>query len=273
MGHVFISYAHKDSGFVDRLSQALRANGISIWVDRSQLLPGVEWSRSIEQALSDADAILFVVSPNSANSSWVQHEIELAILRSQTGNGKLVIPLLIGSPQDVPVILRTIQWVDFSHNFDEGLRYLVSSLPSSVRLPQAVPTLPLKAKGYFFLSFVEEDSEFVVSLRQFLQEQKYGYWDYLESERDYGLQFWREIEERIDKAAALLCILSPDWRASKWTPREFLYAEESQVPTFLLMARQMKPSLLTVGLTYIDFTHDQKKSFGKLERELRRKQL
>lgn len=273
MGHVFISYAHDDQAFVDRLRAALSAHNVNTWVDRFQLSPGVNWTNEIGKALEEADAILFVISPNSARSTWVNYELQAAAQRMRTGSGKLVIPVLIGAPSEVPTVLQSIQWIDFSRDFEAGVEVLLQVLPSSVRQQQPPTVSAEKSKGFFFLSFVEEDSEFVAGLRQFMRDQKYGFWDFQESERDYGLQFWREIEEQIDKSAALLSILSPHWLLSKWAPREFLYAEATQKSTILLMSRPTKPSLLTVGMTYIDFTMDTKKGFSKLEKELRRKRL
>jgi hypothetical protein len=274
MGHVFISYAHADSAFVDKLVQALSSHGIATWVDRFQLKPGSNWQDESTQAFTEADALIFVISANSAMSSWVRQEIQFAILQRQTGSHKPIIPVLIGQPSIVPLELQSIQWLDFTPDFERALQELIEALPVTVHQSQGAQTPPtLMAKGYFFLSYVEEDTEFVLGLRQFMRDQQYGYWDFQESDRDYGLQFWREIEDKIDQSAAVLSILSPDWLLSTWTPREFLYAEEAQIPTFLLRIRQTRPSILTVGKTYIDFVSDTGKGFKKMEKELRKKRL
>jgi hypothetical protein len=274
MGYVYISYAHADSAFVDRLVQALSDRFINTWVDRHELAPGRNWQNEIAQAMAAADAFIAVISSNSASSLWARQEIQSAIQHWQTGSGKLIIPILIGDPSIIPPELRQIQWLDFTRDFGEALERLIAALPASThQSPDTYAPPTLKAKGYFFLSYVEEDTEFVVSLREFMQSQQYGYWDFQDSDRDYGLQFWREIEDKIDQSAAILSILSPDWLLSTWTPREFLYAEEVQIPTFLLRIRPTRPSILLVGKTYIDFTSNTAKAFHKLERELRKKRL
>lgn len=273
MGFVFMSYSHKDTAFVDRLSHDLQAQRIEVWVDRIELMPGSNWTNAIERALRDADVVLFVVSPNSAASSWVQLETRAALRHATTGTGKLIIPVVIGRPISMPPELAQIQWVDFTDNYEQALRQLVAALPESVRSGGGVQPSVAQAKGYFFLSFAEEDGEFVEQLRQFLREKQYGYWDFEDSEREYGLQFYLEIEKRISQAAAVLSILSPDWKLSKWAPREYLFAEEVGIPTFLLMVRTMGPTLLTAGRTHIDFSRDSRKAFTKLEGQLRRKKL
>jgi hypothetical protein len=273
MAYAFISYSHKDTAFVDRLARDLRAQHVEVWVDRNELMPGSNWTNAIESALQNADAVLFVVSPNSATSSWVQLETRAALQHTTTGTGKLIIPIVFGRPISMPPELAQIQWVDFTDNYEQALRQLLAALPETVRsVGNAQPGEP-QSKGYFFLSFADEDSEFVEQLRQFLREKKYGYWDFEDSERDYGLQFYLEIEKRISQAAAVLSILSPDWKLSKWAPREYLFAEEVGIPTFLLMVRPMGPTLLTAGMTYIDFNRDPRKAFGRLDGQLRRKKL
>lgn len=82
-----------------------------------------------------------------------------------------------------------------------------------------------------------------------------------------------ELESIIREASATLSILSPDWKRSKWTPKEYMFSEEVGTPVFLLMARQMGPTLVTAGIPYIDFTKDEQRGFDKLDRELRRKGL
>lgn len=66
----------------------------------------------------------------------------------------------------------------------------------------------------------------------------------------------------------MLCIISPSWKRSKWTPREFLFAEEIGKPVFLLRAKKLEPTLLIAGLSYIDFSQDASTGYQELNREL-----
>ena len=50
MADVFISYAHPDRAFVDKLADLLRASELSVWFDRS-LTVGEEFSVGIERPL------------------------------------------------------------------------------------------------------------------------------------------------------------------------------------------------------------------------------
>lgn len=77
----------------------------------------------------------------------------------------------------------------------------------------------------------------------------------------------------MSQAAAVLSILSSVWKLSKWAPTEYLFAEATGIPTFLLMVRPMGLTLLTAGMAYIDFNRDPGNAFAKLESQLHRKKL
>lgn len=269
MSYVYISYSHRDSAFVDKLSSDLQAAGIATWVDRAKLRAGEDWASDVQDAIANASALLVVISPDSASSSWIAREYRSALAAQLP-----VIPLLLADTGRVPLDLSTIMWVDFVRStYQQAIQALLTAL--SRIIPAGPPQEPQKptSKGYFFISYAEEDSDFVEGMRGFLEQRGYGYWDYQESERDYNSQMFVELEQRIEQAAALFSILSADWKLSTWAPKEYLFATEVGIPTFLLMVRPMGPTLMTVGVPYIDFVRDPAKGFSKLDKELKRKRL
>ena len=77
--HVFISYATKDAAFVNRLREDLARQNIPYWIDKEGLRPGtINWEKGIRQALRDAFAVIYVVTPASYASDNVQGEIAIA---------------------------------------------------------------------------------------------------------------------------------------------------------------------------------------------------
>ena len=52
---VFIAYVVEDAAMAERLFDDLAARGFDPWMDRRKLLPGQNWPRAIEQAISVAD--------------------------------------------------------------------------------------------------------------------------------------------------------------------------------------------------------------------------
>ena len=85
---IFISYAHADSPFVDRLEADLRQQGFAPCVDRHGLAGGHKWRRALQIALDRAQVVLVVLSPEAVASEYVQNEYGYA-----SEEGKVLIPL------------------------------------------------------------------------------------------------------------------------------------------------------------------------------------
>lgn len=269
--YAFLSYSRQDSAIADRVSAALASHGIQLWRDIEQIEPGSQWEQAIERGLTSAEAIIFLASPNANASAWIRHEITEFLAK-----GKPVYTLVIDErgQDSIPLALRSIQWIDVSRDFTTGIEKLVGALRrAGIAENYALPKETPRSKGYVFVSYAEEDAEFVDVLRPFLRQHGYGYWDYSESDRDYHGQYINELEKIIQSAEALLCVLSPSWKASKWTLREFLFSEEIGKPAILLRAKDMPPSLAIQGIPYIDFVQDTSAGIERLHRELQRKGL
>ncbi len=264
------AYTRRDCEFVEKLSHDLREAGIRFWRDTEQIHPGQQWQRAIEDALDDAVALLYVSSKHSRRSGWVEAELSANLLAN-----KLVIPIIIDNvgETELPIPLRHIQWVDFRQPYDITLNKLLSAFPEFVKTFSTLASVRQRSKGYVFISYTEEDSDFVETLREFLGTREYGYWDFTENDRNYHTQFFRELEGVINEAAATLSILSEAWKDSTWAMRELFFSEEVGTPIFLLRAKKIGPSLAIAGTLFIDFVSDAKTGFKKLERELKRKGL
>lgn len=270
MAHVFISYSHADREFVDRLAADLQRAGVNVWLDRYQIQAGEMWADEIQTALTNAAAIIFVASQKSLSSAWTIQELDFA-----AGKGVRLLPVMIDdyAMGNMPPFLRVIQWLDLRADYAGGLARLLAALPADVRSTQSVQPEAQKSKGYVFISFAEADTDFVVKLREFLAAKGYAFWDFQSSDRNYHTALFLELEQAIIEATAMLSVLSPDWKRSKWAPREFLFAEDVNVPVFFLMARTMGPTLVTVDRPYIDFVADVDQGLQRLDHELRRKGL
>lgn len=81
MSEVFISYVREDKGVVDKLSNSLALNGISVWLDREKLFPGIRWKAAIAQAIRSGTFFLSIHSKARAerNVSYVNEELTVAI--------------------------------------------------------------------------------------------------------------------------------------------------------------------------------------------------
>ena len=85
---VFISYSRDDLHFADQLDAALDACGFECLIDRHGISGGEDWKRRLGNLISEADTVVFVLSPTSARSEICAWEVEEA-----TRLGKRILPV------------------------------------------------------------------------------------------------------------------------------------------------------------------------------------
>lgn len=276
--YVFVSYSRWDrrnSPVIDQVLDALRAAGVRLWLAPDSVPAGADWQGAIEAAQEMASAHIALISHRIRRATGMQREI--------TRSARLGLPFVavlldedIADPDNqlLPDLAIESDPIALYSDFGAAIDQIVARLPDAVRSsrPKRDHAPAPRSKGYVFISYAQEDTEFVARLRQFMRERGYGYWDYQDSERNYHTQLFLELEEVIRNATATLSILSPDWKRSQWTVKEFLFSIDVETPVFLLMARDMGPTLVTAGIPYIDFKNPDK-GFSDLERALRAKGL
>jgi hypothetical protein len=76
---VFISYSRDDLKFADQLDAALSACGFECLIDRHGISGGEDWKRRLGNLISEADTVVFVLSPSSARSEICDWEVEEAV--------------------------------------------------------------------------------------------------------------------------------------------------------------------------------------------------
>jgi hypothetical protein len=202
---------------------------------------GQDWAQTIERGLMQASALVYVASKHSSQSRWMDEELR-AFLEKQ---GR-VIPIVIDDEgaSHLPLPLRQIQWADFRGPFELALRSLLDGI-RELQGVSPVATPKATSKGYVFISYADEDSEFVGELKDFLKEQGYGYWDFRESRRDYQADYTLELESVIKKAAGTLSVISPEWKCSPTALQELHFSREIGTPVFLLKISEiLDPRLL-----------------------------
>lgn len=268
--YLYISYSRRDKLIVDQFVAALSSRGLPVWQDINEISPGENWQEAIESGIESASALLYFISANSSKSLWMQQEIAAFIERDLP-----IIPVMIDEvgTKGIPPALQSIQWLDLKNGIDTAADVVVKLLSENIHVEATSEKPEQKSKGYVFLSYTEEDFDFAVKLREFLKQRGYAYWDYEESKRDYHGQLFLELESVILDSAAVLSVLSEAWKRSKWTVREYFFAEEVEVPIFLLKAKPMGPTLAVAGAPYIDFVNSSERGFDKLDRALDRRKL
>jgi len=124
MPHVFFSYARENVEFTRRAHAELLAQGQEVWVDWKDIPPSAEWPAELNRAIEAADAVLFIISPDSVASKPCLNEIRHAI-----ANKKRIITLLYADAM-LPAEVSAIQWIDFRSA--EGFAAAIGQLRASI---------------------------------------------------------------------------------------------------------------------------------------------
>lgn len=106
MAQVFISYSRKNLSFVEYLAKDLKAAGLDVWYDISDLVGGVQWLSKIQNAISQSQYFIVVLSPDSIQSEWVEREFLFAEKLKLK-----IVPLLL-QPCDLPMWSMNLHLID-----------------------------------------------------------------------------------------------------------------------------------------------------------------
>jgi TolB-like protein/Tfp pilus assembly protein PilF len=115
---VFISYASQDSEVAGRISEALRAAGVEVWFDQSELRGGDAWDASIRKQIKACALFIPLISANTHArvEGYFRLEWKLAVDRSHliAPDQPFLVPVVIDeTPQAderIPDRFRDLQW-------------------------------------------------------------------------------------------------------------------------------------------------------------------
>jgi TolB-like protein/tetratricopeptide (TPR) repeat protein len=118
MEAVFLSYASEDAAAAERIAMALRAAGIQVWFDRTELRGGDIWERQIEERIHGCRLFIPLISANTEmrDEGYFRREWSLAVDRTRDMAEKktFLLPVVIDDTHQreasVPEKFRHVQW-------------------------------------------------------------------------------------------------------------------------------------------------------------------
>jgi hypothetical protein len=145
-GAVLLSYASEDADAARRICSALRAAGIEVWFDQSELRGADAWDAAIRQQIKACSLLMPIISRNSQTRAegYFRLEWKLALDRSHlmASDRTFLLPVVIDNTSEadarVPDRFRDVQWT----------RLPAGEIPSSFveralrLLSPGTPTLP-----------------------------------------------------------------------------------------------------------------------------------
>ncbi|MGO8671330.1 MAG: toll/interleukin-1 receptor domain-containing protein, partial [Capsulimonadaceae bacterium] len=131
---VFLSHSSIDKPSVLALAERLRADGMRVWFDEWEILPGDPIGLKIEQGLESSRVLVLAMSANSFGSDWVSLERHTTLFRDPTNRARHFVPLLI-STCTIPDVLRQFRYIDYRTRSADSYRRLADAC----RPPAAQP--------------------------------------------------------------------------------------------------------------------------------------
>jgi hypothetical protein len=127
---IFISYSEADEKWARLLGARLSEEGFEVWNSENEIAPGDNWLLKSGKALQAADAMIVLLSPDSAKSDSVRSEVEYALSSPQFRDR--LIPLLVKPTEDIPWILRKLQIIRATKGLEDAVSRVVSALQKAL---------------------------------------------------------------------------------------------------------------------------------------------
>src|SRR5262249_2105503 len=128
---VFISYSRRDKAFVDHLEQALEARGFKPLIDRAEIYAFEDWWPRIEALVTQADTVVFALSPDAVASDVCRKEVAFA-----ASLNKRFAPIVCRRVDDklVPEALARLNFIFFDDEarFDDSVTRLADALATDI---------------------------------------------------------------------------------------------------------------------------------------------
>ena len=163
-GAVFLSYASEDANAAARICEALRAAGVEVWFDRSELRGGDAWDSQIKKQIHDCALFLPLISAhtNARSEGYFRREWKQATRRLQdmADDVAFLVPVVIDDTREadarVPEDFLSAQWTRlpggetppaFAHRVSQLLgRGTAAQHTAHSPVSGTIPTIDLKAK-------------------------------------------------------------------------------------------------------------------------------
>lgn len=124
---VFVSYSHHDAQAAEAVAEALRARNRRVFLDRTELEPGVIWQQRIFESLDACDTIVPLLSPRYLESAFCIEEFHIALIRRRNERADLLAPIYLASAK-LPTYMQLVQWIDCRESDTAKLRGAVERI-------------------------------------------------------------------------------------------------------------------------------------------------
>ena len=109
---VFLSYASQDAEAARRIAEALRAAGVEVWFDQSELRGGDAWDAKISRQIRECALFVPVISANTQTrlEGYFRREWRMAVdrMHDMAEAMPFLVPVVIDATHDAEPTCRSV---------------------------------------------------------------------------------------------------------------------------------------------------------------------
>ncbi len=125
MSDIVLIASRKDAIAMRKVYDDLEEADFTVWTDEDMEQGSPEWEQSLRHAIKNTECIVVLLSPNAAESQWVEEAVSYARLNRQM----IFVALLDGElRRSTPLGLRVEQYADLRHDYDSEMEDFVQSI-------------------------------------------------------------------------------------------------------------------------------------------------
>jgi Tfp pilus assembly protein PilF len=232
---VFLSYASQDAEAARRICETLRAAGVEVWFDQSELVGGDAWDAKIRQQIQSCALFVPIISANTQArpEGYFRLEWKLAVDRSHlmSDDHPFFLPVVIDDTTDsaarVPARFRERQWIRLPRGetpsaFAQQVKKVLSGTVTAVANSSLRPDLPShRTASNDPLSEADTPTPPTIPVTRPLLR-----------------RWWRAVAAFV-LAAAMGIALWQVWRQKDQTPPATLVARSSEARQLIAKAREL----------------------------------
>jgi hypothetical protein len=248
---VYMCYRRTGMTIARLLYSALRASGVSVFFDASELATG-RFSHEIYEAIKQSRNMIVLMTQGALErcvneGDWVRNELEIAI--SNNVNLVPVVPSGVSQyfPTDLPESLQAISYIQFAtlelgELFEPSVQHIIRKLNGVELLetvgPAALENIESDPNAFsspkeIFISYSRDDKKDVKKIKDELEASGFHCWMDLEGVES-GSEFSVAIRQAIDVAQVMLFFLSDGSQTSQWARKEVQYAMDEKKHVVLI---------------------------------------
>jgi len=120
---IFICHASEDKPIARAIASSLKDDGTAIWLDELEIKVGESIIQKINEGLTDASHLVFLLSRNSVSKPWVAKELSYSLMRQLSHRSIAVLPVRLDNAEPPP-LLSDVKYADCRQSIEAGLSEL-----------------------------------------------------------------------------------------------------------------------------------------------------